>query len=240
MKDTNSHITGKNTIFDAFIKDIINFNNSFNNTTQIDVKDIRFQKSNNPRVYIYNTHDKEEYVGNNVGVIAAAKVLENNLEKLGVNTIVEDNIVSQYAAKFGSDNNQGYTISRGYIENILNIYPDLELIIDLHRDSLSRENTYTTIDGINYAKVLFVQGTRYNTYKDNMDLVIKISDKLKEKYPSINKGIMTKNYIYNQDINKNIILLELGSNNNTWEEVTNTINVLSPIIKEVLDEKKSN
>ena len=44
---------------------------------------------------------------------------------------------------------------------------------------------------------------------------------------------------YNQDLNLNVILLELGSNNNTWEEVCNTIDVLVPILKEIIYEKEN-
>lgn len=43
--------------------------------------------------------------------------------------------------------------------------------------------------------------------------------------------------IYNQDLAPNVILLEMGGNENTYEEVINTIDLITPIIKEKIDEK---
>ena len=64
---------------------------------------------------------------------------------------------------------------------------------------------------------------------------------IKEKYPSLTRGVLTKggkgvNGIYNQDLNPNMILLEIGSQNNTIDEVLNTIELLAPIIAEYVNE----
>ena len=44
------------------------------------------------------------------------------------------------------------------------------------------------------------------------------------------------NGIYNQDLSENIILLEVGANENTIEEVTNTLDIISQVIKEKINE----
>ena len=46
------------------------------------------------------------------------------------------------------------------------------------------------------------------------------------------------NGIYNQDLGENMILLELGANYNTYEEVQNTIHLIAPIIGEYIYGKK--
>jgi len=242
LHSTNPYITVnyKDDIWNSIFASYNPFNVVENTNTSL----VSYVAATIPRVYIYNTHDAEEYLGENVGVRLAANVLKNNLEKKGIPTLVENESVSNYLKATGLNFYQSYTVSRLYLENVLKIYPNLELIIDLHRDSLDREYTYTMIDGVSYAKVLFVQGMRYDTYKDNMELANKLSDKINAKYSTISKGIMLKDKSYqnpnfNQDLNKNAVLLELGSNNNTWDEVNNTIEILTEVIWEVLNEEES-
>ena len=59
---------------------------------------------------------------------------------------------------------------------------------------------------------------------------------LSEKYyPGLSRGIYKKsgpgvNGIYNQDINSNVILIEVGALENNIEEVLNTMEALSNIL----------
>ena len=64
---------------------------------------------------------------------------------------------------------------------------------------------------------------------------------IKEKYPNLTRGILTKggkgvNGIYNQDLNSNMVLIEIGSNESTIDEVLNTIDLLAHIIGEYVNE----
>ena len=43
---------------------------------------------------------------------------------------------------------------------------------------------------------------------------------------------------YNQDLSNKMILIEVGSNTNNIEEVTNTLEILSEIIGEYINEKR--
>ena len=231
------------------IKEVIKYsiNDPFNSkiyTTLYNSSNITFNQSTSPLVYIYNTHDTESYLDLNLGVREASLLLKENLEKNGIPTYVEDRRVTPYLDLSYSTFFQAYAISRKYVTEILNTYPEIKLVIDLHRDSIPREASFVKIDNISYAKILFVQGVRYEHYKENLALVNKISDKIKIKYPGLSKGIMIKDKeyqhdSYNQDLSKGAFLLELGSNNNTWAEVSNTIDVLTDVIKEIIYEKES-
>ncbi|MBR1377295.1 MAG: stage II sporulation protein P [Bacilli bacterium] len=247
LTSINPHIENNNDISNRIFKYIFEIDTPFNVVEKeiYESSNVLFTKSITPKVYIYNTHDGEAYLENVAGVREAARLMKEKLDSVGIATLVEDNRVTPYLDTSYSTFYQAYAISRKYVINALEIYPDIELVIDLHRDAVERKYSYVTIDDVNYAKILFVQGVRYDTYKDNLELATNISDKLKAKYPGVSKGIMIKDKSYqhdsyNQDLNKGAILLELGSNNNTWEEINNTINILVPIIKEVLDEKESN
>lgn len=252
LKDQNSYINyNESNMFKKIYNYIFNTSLPFKMTTYKDGNlDFVFNKEE-PLVYIYSTHDEEEYLSGylegynlDANVISASLLLQDKLNNLGIKTIVEDSKVSVYRKNNNMNFYQSYQVSRNYILDTLKIYPNLKLIIDLHRDALEREATYIEVDGKKYAKVLFVVGQKYSTYKDNLALSNKIDGYLKKQIPSISKGIMMKNSeqqngIYNQDINKNIILLELGSNNNTIDEIYNTIEVVAEAIKEALNEDKA-
>lgn len=245
LNSNNSYIETDN-LFNDFLRYELNLDDLFNSkyTKEASLDKVDFDSSVKPKVYIYNTHDTEEYLGGST-VREAAKLIEHKLEDIGIKTIVEENIVTPYLDTSYSTFYQSYAISRKYIEEKIKKYGDFDLVIDLHRDALDREYSYKTIDGINYAKILFVQGVRYENYKDNLELVTKISDMVNLKYPGVSKGIMIKDKEYqhdnyNQDLSRGGMLLELGSNNSTWEEINNTINILVPIFKEVIDGKEVN
>lgn len=244
LSDNNHFIKNNTNLVKQIIKYSIEdpFNSKMYNVVY-DTPNINYNISSNPLVYIYNTHDTENYL-DGLGVREASQLMKEELEKLNIPTLIEDRRVTPYLDLSYSTFFQAYAISRKYVEEVLDIYPEIKIVIDLHRDSIPREASYVKIGDIYYAKVLFVQGVRYDNYKDNLALVNKICDKLKEKYPGISKGVMIKDKSYqhdsyNQDLSKGAFLLELGSNNNTFEEITNTIEVLSKIIKEIIYEEKS-
>ena len=200
----------------------------------------------NPRVYIYNSHQLENYSNKNLetynvtpNVMMASYLLKEKLNKKGINTIVEDSNITEFMKINGWGHADSYKASRFYILDAINNNPSLDLIVDLHRDALTHDNATVTIDGKSYAKVLLVVGMEHDNYQENLELANKINDMLKEKYPSLTRGVITKkgqnvDGIYNQDISPKMILLEVGGHENTIEEVMNTLDIISDIIKELL------
>ena len=45
----------------------------------------------------------------------------------------------------------------------------------------------------------------------------------------------TVNGLYNQDLNSNMILLELGANENTIDEIQNTVEAITPILSKYIN-----
>lgn len=198
----------------------------------------------NPKVYIYNTHQLEGYdLDNNdydiiPNVQMASYLLKDKLNNYGIPTIVETGNISDLLNINGWNYNYSYEASRYYLKNALNKYSDLELIIDLHRDSIAHDKSTYELDNKKYAKLLFVIGTDYLGYESNLELANKLNDLI--EIP-ISRGVLEKggkgvNGIYNQDLNKNIILIEVGGNENTLDEIINTIDALSLAIKKYMGE----
>ncbi len=192
----------------------------------------------NPRVYIYSTHQSEKYSGDKLEgyeldntVVLASIILQEKLNSLGIETLVEERSVSNYLNENNLDFVDSYKATRSFLNDKLSKY-DFDLIIDLHRDAVSKEKTTTSIDGKDYAKIMFVQNVNY---KNNIALANKLNDILTNNYSTISRGIYNK-YVdnFNQDLSDNVLLIEIGGNYNTMNEVSNSIEVLANSIKELL------
>lgn len=187
----------------------------------------------NPRVYIYSTHPEEGYSNTDFNVVTASLLLQEKLNSYGIQTIVESRNATQYIKDNNLKNN--YSATKQFLKDAVNNYKNLELIIDLHRDSVPiGVSTTTEINGKKYAKVMFVMNVNYPNYK----IAQNINKIMLNKYPTISRGMYDKyDDAYNQELNSKLILIELGSKFNTREEVINTINILAEAIKEQLNER---
>ena len=190
------------------------------------------------KVYLYNTHDLEQYkdfiqnIKINVG--NASLLLLNNLKSIGIDVIVEKQKVSDLT---NNDLSKSFDTSKILIENIIQ-NENIDLFIDLHRDDEKKEVTTLELNGKKYAKVKFVVGRKNKNYMLNYNLTELINRKIKEKYPDLTRGIvLNDNYTYNQELSEKIIFINIGGYENDIVEVKNTIDLLGPIIKEELDEE---
>ncbi len=199
-----------------------------------------------PRVYIYNTHQLENYNATNFedynitpNVLMASYMLKEKLNKANIPTIVETSSISDFLNLNGWNYASSYKASRFYVLDALNRYKNLDLLIDLHRDAITKEQSTAEINGKKYAKILFVVGLEHKNYQANLELANRLNSLLKEKYPEIARGVITKegagvNGIYNQDLSPNSVLIECGGKENSIDEVMNTVDILTKIIKEYL------
>lgn len=201
----------------------------------------------NPSVYIYNSHQSEEYDGEALeeynikpGVMMASYILQDKLEKAGVSSLVlEDNLID-YMNLNNMSHAKSYEVSRTFVNSAIKD-KSYKLIIDLHRDSVSKDTVTTVINNKSCAKIMFVNGLDYDTSDDNLTNANKLNDMIKEKYSSLTRGVLTKggdgvNGVYNQDLNANLLLIEIGSQYSTIDEVLNTLELLAPIIAEYVNE----
>ena len=208
---------------------------------------IKNNEHKEPLVYIYNTHQKEEYIGNTLTpqptVLTASYYLKEKLENLNIPTIVEETNITDILKNNNWNYDESYKASRINLEKIKNEIPSIKIFIDLHRDALPKKLSTVTIDDKNYAKILFVIGKEHDNYQKNLEFTNSLNNIIEKKYPTLTKGILQKegpgvNGIYNQDLKENIILMEVGAQENTIDEVTNTLDIISEIIKEKINEKE--
>jgi len=213
--------------------DIIKLEKKNNETTEVFKENEKLG-----RIYIYNTHQTEEYdagtllnYNKNLTVYTASEILKSKLERYNIDVFVEERNVKEYLNKYNLAYKDSYKITREF----LNSSPsDIDLYIDLHRDSANRSVTAVNINNKNYAKVMFVVGTNYTNYNLNLDLSSKLNNLFIEFSPNITRGIYTRHSVYNQDFSPNVILLELGGPYNTLDEIENTLIVFAEVINKYL------
>ena len=206
-------------------------------------------KVNEPVVYIYNSHQTEEYSSSNPldysvkpNVMIASYIMKEYMNNNGIPAIVETANIKDFLTNNGLKYNKSYVASKYYIEQALEKYSSIKYLIDLHRDSATIDKTLYEQDGKSYARILFVVGMDHDGYESNLNLATSLNEKIKEKYPGISRGISKKsgsnvNGIYNQDMSENAMLIEIGGVDNEIEQVYNTINAISEIIVEYIKEQ---
>ena len=223
-------------------------------TKKIDVDNKDIKKVSNedvikevePTIYLYNSHDTEEYKPSSFAeysVMPTVKlsdyVLKEKLEDNGFSVLIEEQSISSIRSSLGLNYAGSYQASRSLMEQAKEKYPSLIYFIDLHRDSLSHDKTTLTYNDKNYAKVMFLVGLENPNYQGNLDFSTKISELVNTKVPGLSKGIYEKegegvNGVYNQDFSNRTILIEVGGPENTIDEVYETLLILSDVLTEVI------
>ena len=201
-----------------------------------------------PNVYIYNTHQTEKYAYNKVNsynldydVYFASFILKSYLNDFGILSIIENEKVSKVLSDKGLTYKDSYIASRYLLEKAKENNNDLKYFIDLHRDSATYEMTTCKYDGKSYAKILFVLGMEFEGYGENEKMINYLNEKLKSINPCLSRGVSKKsgkgvNGIYNEDFDKNLILIEVGGQYNNIIEVSNTLEIFAKILSLYINE----
>ena len=233
----------------SIILNEVNVNKSFINDKKEVKKEIVYNEQL-PIVYIYNTHSDEEYSyekNNSYNIIPTVKeanyILESELKKLGILSVIEKNQTTKIVNERNLPYSSSYKVSRELLENKKIEYPSLTFFIDLHRDSVERSITTVEINGKTYAKTMFLLGLENPSYEENKQVMTSLNNYLDTNYKGLSRGIYEKkgkgvNGVYNQDFNKNTMLIEVGGVDNTIEEVSNSLKVIAECLYEYINSTK--
>lgn len=199
-----------------------------------------------PLVYLYNTHQTEEYAKTTLAEYAVSPtvmitnyIMQNILEEHNVNCLIEERRVKDVLNLNGWNYSDSYKATRVFLEDSKKEHPTLKYYIDLHRDSLIKDKTTVQIGDKSYAQVLFLIGLENENHAQNLAFTEQLNNAINSKYENLSKGIYKKsgpgvNGIYNQDFSPYSILIEIGGYENTTTEVMNTVIAISEIIGEVI------
>lgn len=192
-------------------------------------------KANKKKIYIYNTHQYEEYQTHTV--MDGARHLKGTLEKLGYEVIVEENDFEAYKRANNMDLTETYPTSKIFLDKAIEKHGPFDLIIDFHRDAISKDASTFTTSNKSYAKMMMVvslSSTNHASVEAN-------SATLHEQVDLVQPGIMRYDFkreyaFYNQQCAPKMLLMEIGGMENTYQEVTNSLDVLAIAIDNCLKE----
>lgn len=205
-------------------------------------KDMRIQGSADaPQILIYHTHSKENFVDSvpgdeNSGILGAGEYLAGLLrERYGYNVIHDKGC-------YDEDRSYAYNNSLPAIEAILQENPSIEVVIDLHRDEMPADRRLVVeLQGRPTAQFMFFNGlcrTKKGSIEqlenpylaDNLALSFQMQTACNEYYPGIARRIYLKAYRYNMHLCPKSLLIELGAQNNTEEEIHNACEPLAHVL----------
>lgn len=201
-------------------------------------------------IYIYHSHSRESFLPyikdtnkpedayhSKANITLVGEMLGKALERRGMGTNVNSTDIVEELSLRGLDFSSSYMVSGEWVKSARAENKDLEIFLDIHRDSLRENFTTKELNGVNFASLLFVVGTGHENYAQNLQFTEGLNGILSKQYPGLSKGIITKdssqgNGVYNQDISPNAVIVEIGGVDNSFEEINRTTEALADVISD--------
>ncbi len=190
-----------------------------------------------PQVLIMHTHTTESYepyvrtsfdptfnyrtTDNEKNVVAVGNVIAEKLEEVGIGVIHSD-AVHDYPSYNGA-----YERSAETVKAILEEYPSIKVVLDIHRDAIGTESSITQpiveINGKEAAQVMIISGCDDGTmdmpnYMFNFRFACRLQEQMESMYPGLTRPILFDYRRYNQNLTTGSLLIEVGSHGSTLDQ----------------------
>lgn len=205
------------------------------------------QEGDGPQILIYHTHSQEAFADSvpgdvNTGIVGVGEYLTQVLtEQYGYRVLHH---TGQYDVE---TRDNAYSRALPEVEQLLAKNPSIQVVIDLHRDEVAQDTRLVTeLQGRPTAKFMFFNGLsrtrktgdidylRNENQEANLAFSFQMQLKAAEYYPGLTRRIYLKGYRYNMHLCPRTLLVELGAQNNTYEEAINACDPLAHILDMVL------
>ncbi len=214
------------------------------NPEQLLTYDVTIDKTKpGPHILIYHTHSQEAFADSVPGdksttiVGAGEKLSELLREEYGYE-------VYHHTGEYDLDTrDDAYAKSAPALEEILEQYPQIQVIIDLHRDGVDESrHLVTEWEGKKVAQFMFFNGLSYVNSKGpidylpnpnlqgNLALSFHATIVANEYYPGLTRRTYLNGYRYNMHYRDKTMLIELGAQTNTVDEIMNACDPLAHIL----------
>lgn len=215
-------------------------------------QDLKISKdTETPQILIYHSHSQETFADSREGeeadtIVGVGDYLTRLLtETYGYQVI---HLKEQFDMASGElDRSAAYDYARDYLEPYLQENPNIQVIIDLHRDGVPEDRRLVTeINGKPTAQILFYNGLSYTTARGSLDYLpnpyiqqnlafsFQLEYQAAQYYPEFYRGIYLAGYRYNLHFRPRSILLEAGAQTNTVQEVKNAMEPFADVLNKVL------
>ncbi len=205
--------------------------------------------SEGPQILIIHTHGSEAYtpdpdniyeesdsvrtVDTDYNVVRVGDELAAALEEQGL-SVIHDRELYDYPSYNGS-----YSRSGAAIESYLAQYPDIAIVIDLHRDALGNGDVVYKIvaheGGTASSQLMLLVGTGENGlyhpyWTENLKLALALQNAVVNTYPTLARPVAVKQERYNQQLTTGSLILEVGSSGNTLPEALTAVRLFAEAI----------
>ena len=216
----------------------------------------KIKKNSGAQVLIIHTHTTETFMTENTdyftenfksrttdnskNMVSIGNIIAEKLNNAGIKTI-HDKTKHDYPNYTGS-----YSRAAKTITSHLNKNPDIKVVLDLHRDAVTRDNgdkvkLVTEINGKKAAQVMIVMGsqsgsvTNFPKWKENLKLAVKLQQILEVKYPTLARPLSLTSKNYNESLTTGSMLIEFGTDANTLEEAKYSAELVSNALVELFN-----
>lgn len=194
-----------------------------------DTKDIQ--------VLIMHTHTCESYLDadegyfyesfyprstdNRFNITQVGDAIEKSLKENGVG-VIHDKTIHDYPSYNGSYDRSLDTIN-SYIEK----YPEIKVVLDIHRDSLGSETNKVkptfTYEGKKAAQIMIMSGYDDGSldlpdWNYNLRFALRLQNQTESMYPGMTRPLNFGYFNYNMNVNTGSLLVEFGTDANTLDE----------------------
>ncbi len=210
-------------------------------------RDLTIEKEGDgPQILIYHTHSQEAFADSGAGetVVGVGSRLAQLLEEKGYQVYHDESVYDLVNGKL--DRSKAYTYAGEGIEKILEQYPSIQVVLDIHRDGVA-ENLHLAamVDGKSTAQIMFFNGLSQtpegpveyleNPYReDNLAFSLQMQLNAQAYFPGFTRKIYLKGLRYNLHLRPRSALVEVGAQTNTYEEALNAMGPLSELLDMVL------
>lgn len=210
-----------------------------------------------PQVLIVHTHTTESYEQTQAeeydsavpsrsrnaerNMTAVGEALARELSARGI-SVLHDGTVHDYPVYTGAYDRSEQTVLAAKAD-----YPEIKIIIDLHRDAIenpdgTRVAPTTEINGKSAAQFMIITGCddgRFGNmpqYMENFKLACLIQKTAEELYPGLSRAVLFDYRNYNQHLSTGSLLIEIGSHASSLDEAEYTAQLLGEIIAKAAQE----
>lgn len=207
-----------------------------------------------PRVLIYHTHSNESFLPKSDwydksyplrsadcsrNMVAVGDALCEALAKNGI-TVIHECKTHDYPMFTGA-----YYRSADSVCSTLEKYPDIDIIIDLHRDGIVKSDgslgaPVCEVNGKTAAQFMIISCCENEdfdmpNYIENFKLACLLQNTAEEMYAGLSRPVLFDYRNYNQDLSAGALLIEVGSHGNSLDEAIYTGELLGNVIAKALE-----
>ena len=208
-----------------------------------------------PQILIIHTHASEAYTqagadryaasdngrteDTQFNVVRIGDELTEILTEAGLN-VVHDRGIYDYPSYTGS-----YARAEAAITQYLDSFPDIRVVLDIHRDALgSGDVVYKTMaeeEGNVASQIMLLVGTdesglEHAFWRGNLAFALYLQNAVNSAFPTLMRPVLLVSQRYNQQLTPGSLIVEVGSSGNTLREALAAIRLFGRAVAPALQD----